>query len=274
MRQMKRIILLALLLSSWSSVHASNSWDQWKDLAKLKPDAKQLQEERSKRAPEDEWNYTIQRVSKGSGKAVNVDEYAVQIDALPTGMSKNKFFWHVRQNLNDFLDQDISPFGGLSTSDKGDWDSQMNALVGTLMKFEIKLALGGVAHDTGVVVVSRSENHTWTFSPVEGSFVGSIGTHPVAGNRQFGLRTKNGKLEFFTRAFDRVFPRHVSLAEQKAFEGADKLWKSLQENLVDYINNNGGSATALTPNVPGGNNPNGKPQYKDVCKDASLGLGC
>lgn len=279
MHHVQWIIVLALSISSWSNVHASNPWDPWKDLGKLKPNAQKLQQERSKRGPKDTWDYTVQRVSKGSGQAINVDEYVVQINTLPTNLSKTRFYWHVRKNLNDFLNQDISSFAPLSSDDKSDWGSQMNALVGTLMKFEIKLTLGGVVHDTGAVVVSQSDDFTWTFSPIEGSFFGSIGTHPVAGNRQFGLRTRDGKLEFFTRAFDRFFPYgilsdHLSLAEQRAFKWADTLWRSLQKNLVDYINNNGGSAVALPPTIPGGNNPAAKPQYKHVCKDVSLELAC
>lgn len=274
MRNLLKLALFITLLASWSNLYASNTWDQWKDLAQLQPDAKQLQASRTARGHDDAYVYSVQKISGGAGKAINIDEYAIQIDSLPRGMSKNKFYWHVREHLNSFLDQSIAEFGPVSDDDEADWKSQMNALVGTLMKFEIKVALGGIAHDTGAVVVSKSDKYSWIFSPIEASFLGSIGTHPVAGNRQFGLRTNNGKLEFFTRAFDRVYPAHVSLKEKDAFEGADKLWRSLQKNLVNYINSNGGSAKALPPVVPGDNNPDNKPQYKDVCKDRSLGLEC
>lgn len=274
MKRIKSIALSVGLLSCISEAQASNAWDPWSDLAKLKPNASELQQKRSQRAPGGNISYSIQRVSEGKGIAVNIDEYVVEITTLPTGKNKRQFYRYVRINLNNFLDQSISPFLPESASDKDDWGSQMKALLGTVMRFEIN-AMPVLPADTAAVVVSRSTDFSWTFSPIEDSaFTGDFGTHPVAGNRQFGLREKGGKYEFYTRAFDRVFPFHVSQAEKDAFEGADKLWRSLQKNLVNYINNNGGSARALEPNVPGGNDPTKKPQYKDVCKDSSLGLSC
>lgn len=81
-------------------------------------------------------------------------------------------------------------------------------------------------------------------------------------------------MEFYTRAFDRVYPTQVSLNEKAAFEGANKLWKSFQTKLETFVKANGGSASKVAPNVPGGTVPSNKPQYAIVCADPAINLSC
>ncbi|QEW21739.1 hypothetical protein LA6_003951 [Marinibacterium anthonyi] len=264
-------LTLAAALAA-SPLAAAETWTPWADLGKFKPDQKALIDARTERNPGSKKEYEVQLIAEGLGEAVNVDEYVVQITKLPTGMSKDAFFKHVRVNLNDFLDQFVSTFGPYDTADRTDWNEGRDAQLGTIMVFGIALPVLGT--DDGAVVVSQTKNFQWTFSPVKDGFFGSFGTHPVAGNRQFGLREVAGRYEFYTRAFDRVYPTEVDPFEEEAFKGADDLWKSLQNKLVAYVNKNGGTATALTPTVPGGNDPDKKPQYSDVCKDATLNLKC
>lgn len=251
---------------------AAEVWSPWADLAKLRPDGAKLIAERTGRGHAEK-QYTIQRIAKGWGSAVNFDEYAVAIDKFPNGWNSEQFFAHVRVHLNEFLDQNVSPLRPFSDGDKGDWQAGTDAKLGTIMVFEIRTI--GPAFDDGAVVVSRTGKFTWTFSPIEDGLLGSFGTHPVAGNRQFGLREVSGKTQFYTRALDRVYPLEIATGfEGSAFEGADKLWQGLQSKLVAYVNVHGGSATALAPNVPGGNDPAKKPQYTAVCADAAMELSC
>lgn len=263
-------IACLLMLAVVSRVEAEEVWAPWADLAKLKPSHAELIRARTDRG----WpkkDYKVQRVSKGTGAAVNVDEYAVQIDKLPDGMSEAALFKHIRVNLNTFLDQSVSPFEAFDSGDDTDWKSGTNPLLGTIMVFEIKVLV--VGHDEAAVVVSEVGDLSWTFSPIEdGGVITGFGTHPVAGNRQFGMRKVGGKLQFYTRAFDRVYPSLIP--EGEAFGGADKLWRSLQANIVAFVNDSGGTATVLVPNVPGGNDPSKKPKYSEVCADTSLKLKC
>jgi hypothetical protein len=255
-----------------SATHAyAEVWSPWSDLAKFKPDAATLQQVRAGRGHVNK-DYKVQRIDDGDGIAINVDEYVVRIDKLPAGRNKAQFFWDVRKNLNDFFDHNVSTFGGYTTEDDGDWSSHSNALLGTIMVFVIKTS--DMTHDDGAVVVSKTTDFSWIFSPIDDGLAGSFGTHPVAGNRQFGLRDVGRHMEFYTRAFDRVYPFQVKLAEQRAFEGADKLWKSFQSKLQVYVNAKGGSATVIAPNVPGGTVPATKPQYKVVCADPATQLRC
>lgn len=266
---------LSAALLSTAILYATNAcaepWSPWADLASFKPDATTLKQARAGRGHIQK-DYEVQRIDDGEGDAINVDEYVVRIDALPTGKNKAQFFWHVRQNLNDFLDHSIATLRAFNSDDDGDWSSQSNALLGTIMVFVIKTP--GMTHDNAAVVVSKTSAFSWVFSPIDDGLFGNFGTHPVAGNREFGLRQVDGHMEFYTRAFDRVYPIQVSLKEEAAFEGADKLWKSLQNKLEEYVKANGGVAKKLVPNVPGGTVPANKPQYSVVCSDSALKLTC
>ncbi len=274
---MKHLLLnIALGLGfSFSTIHfayADNVWTPWKDLANHKPAQAALIKARTDRG-HDEKSYNIQKISEGSGDAINVDKYMVNITRLPNGWNKEKFFEYARSNLNNFFDQSISVFRPFSSADKTDWESGSNAQLGTIMVFKIKTGLG--TFDDGAVVVSRTGDLSWIFSPIDDGFTGNFGTHPVAGNRHFGLReADDGSLEFFTRAFDRVYPVHVSLNQGAAFRGADALWRSLQTKLAAYVNANGGAASILEPDVPGKNVPKDKPQYSVVCADPEIDLDC
>lgn len=267
-----RILFAAVLSTAILFVTDARAadWSPWADLASFRPDAAPLMQARDGRG-HNQKDYDIQRIEDGEGDAINADEYVIRIDALPKGKNKAQFFWHVRKNLNDFFDQSVSTFRGYDSDDDDDWGSQREALLGTIMVFKIKI---GPFSDNGAVVVSQTSGFSWIFSPIDDGLAGSFGTHPVAGNREFGLRDVGGHMEFYTRAFDRVYPKHVSWKEEDAFKGADKLWKSLQTNLARYVNDNGGTASVVLANVPGGNVPAKKPQYAVVCLDAALNLKC
>lgn len=271
----KKLILAILLwLGPATSSIAQNTWDPWLDLINLQPAAAGLITERDNRGHARK-DFDIQRIPEGEGDALNIDEYVVQIGTLPNGWSDTEFFGYVRKNLNSFLDQNSATLKPYKSGDANDWNSGTNAQLGTLMVFDIKINLA--PDDLGAVVVSKTGSLSWVFSPVTdgvSELSSDWGTHPVAGNRMFGLRGTSGSYEFFTRGSDRVYPTHVAAFENSAFEGADKLWRSLQANLSSYINQNGGSATVLAPTVPGGNDYTQKPQWAAVCQDADVNTGC
>lgn len=87
------------------------------------------------------------------------------------------------------------------------------------------------------------------------------GSHPISGNRQFGYTANsNGSYTFYTRGVDRLTSGIENFA-QAAFEipftNADNLWKSFQNKLRDYVNQNGGSATKQNPEIL-------RPDWSDV----------
>lgn len=259
----KTALLLAVFTIS-NAAHSQPVWEPWRDLANHVPVAEDLIKERTKTGATEK-KYQMQRITLGSGKAINVDEYVVRIDKTPTNMDLNSFQTYVRKNLNTFLNQNVAIFRPHNQDDQNLWNqASLAPPLGTIMVFEINVLVG--IRDTAAVVVSKTGSSGWIFSPIKDSPLGDWGTHPVAGNRQFGFRINaDGVLEFFTRAFDRVYTTDAGFGEKQAYEGADSLWRSLQTNLSAYIVTNGGTATVVKPNVPGGNIPLDKPRATKVC---------
>lgn len=114
--------------------------------------------------------------------------------------------------------------------------------------------------DDAAVLTSMSEPDYWVFTPV--STIHDAG-HPLAGHRQFGLtNNQDGTYTFYTRAVDLMYgPLDVlanhakkpmilpggvmpTIIPQKGafFDLANDLWNSVMENVVRYIEENGGEA--------------------------------
>jgi hypothetical protein len=94
----------------------------------------------------------------------------------------------------------------------------------------------------------------------------SAGSHPVAGNRQFGLaylragqslpdiyqksgitidNSSGDALYFYTRGVDRVsntFHITAGAGGSVVFAGGHACWLSLQQRVVNYVTQNGGAA--------------------------------
>ena len=91
--------------------------------------------------------------------------------------------------------------------------------------------------------------------------------HPVSGNREFGIfANPNGDgYTFYIMGVDRQSDWMFSLANafNTSFDKADELWSSIQRNMANFIKNQGGVATALSPVVA-------RPKWDDV-KDYLLG---
>ena len=76
------------------------------------------------------------------------------------------------------------------------------------------------------------------------------GFHPVSGNRKLGIyKGISGGFTFFTMGVDRI-SKNIFVAGSNffdffgnsGFEDADSLWSGMQANMINYINNHGGSA--------------------------------
>lgn len=78
--------------------------------------------------------------------------------------------------------------------------------------------------------------------------------HPVAGNRRWGIFSdpdNPGEFNFYTMGVDRIWDASFYLGDliyklttkQSGFDKADKLWSSLQTKMIQFISDNGGSAT-------------------------------
>jgi hypothetical protein len=156
--------------------------------------------------------------------------------------------------LDNFFDPTRGSFGPLSQlpDDGKDWNADGPAPLGSLMLFKAPF-LGTPIHERMAVVTSVSSDTKWVFTPVTlGPF--NPGEHPVAGNREFGIRTTfDGKLHIYAQGADRVYKRlpgeSVIVSENFILDGGDALWRSWQAGVVQYIQLKGGKAVALTPTV-------------------------
>jgi hypothetical protein len=194
--------------------------------------------------------FTVQRIETAKKPLVNLDRYEVRITKLPTkgpaAGGANALYLHVRRNLNDFLKQDLASFGPHLETDRTEWDGSTPPPLGCMMVFSIK-NFGSVGLERGAVTVSAVGPSSWRFSTLTiGSII--IGTHPVAGNREFGLRPgPMGSHIFYTRAADRAFDHLPS--EDTVLNGARELWQAFQAKLSDFIQTHGGQATVIAPTV-------------------------
>jgi len=179
-------------------------------------------------------NMSVQRIADAAG-ALNLDRYEVRIPQVPVDWTDESLLEHVRTHLNDFLDTDYSEFIPYAVGDDDvKWTSP--SPVGTVFKIDI------VGPDNAAVVTSLVEAKRWRFTTIHTEWSGD---HPVSGHREFGVRTDaDGTFVVYTRGADRATD---GIGESIAFFGADRLWKSFQNKLSDWVNANGGSAIALTP---------------------------
>jgi len=117
-----------------------------------------------------------------------------------------------------------------------------------------------ITDDATVICSSYDEGCCWVFSTVFADNFGvnsNNGSHPVSGNRQFGLKDLgNGKYEFYIKAADRARISWAAAgmgmilggnnASDIFFQITDKAWDNLTNNIVNKINNPG---VGLTPGI-------------------------
>ena len=163
-----------------------------------------------------------------------------------TGTDNTSLFKYICINLSDFLDPNRATFDGYTSNDASDWKDS-GAQLGCLMLF--KIPLGGPIHEQAAVIVSKTDQTSWIFSPVT---IGAAtpGEHPVSGNRHFGISeggsTANVKATIFTRAADRAIDNYLPPYDT-VYNGGHKLWVGFQKKVNEYINNNGGQSRIIEP---------------------------
>jgi len=196
-------------------------------------------------------DWDIQYLNDAGGTIVNMDYFAVNITTLPnnptTGQqfTANEFLDYFRRNINDFVDgTTFEPYCEISAICQQEtdlWNS--NNPLGSIIKLDIPI-------NDGVVVCAEYTNEYWRFMTMEAPFDNS---HPVSGTRQFGIeQNTNGSHNIYVRGVDRFtsnLQENVSYAISlgNPFFGADNLWESFQEKTKNFVNQNDGGSTTVTP---------------------------
>lgn len=227
------------------------------------------------------YNSSPQYIVNAEGALVNLDYFSIKVSTLPIKPGGGRytaieFLDYVRKNLNSFLDNNVATFSPYNDLiEKPLWESSNP--FGAIMRFDIPVALGGLASQDGTVICSSNSTNEWTFTTVESPVDWN---HPVSGHRQFGVVTNgDGTYTFFTRGVDRVTENFdLTMADwfktKTPFQGGDALWTSFQVKLEAFINNptNAGVAQKQNPVTA-------RPDWEKV-KDVLLGnrpisdLGC
>jgi hypothetical protein len=175
---------------------------------------------------------------------LNTDWYRVKIEKFPTlngqELTPEGLIKYIRLNINTLINTSYAEFYPYESSiDSPQWNSD------NPRKSVIGIDIGGP--DNASVVVSAAIPTGWIFSTI---ITPNTGHHPVSGHRDFYI-FKSKDLEdvhyFDIKGLDMVstgvagagFPIGGSVG----YYVADKLWKSMQDGVVDFINSSGGKAS-------------------------------
>jgi len=198
-----------------------------------------------------------QTLENADGTVVNCDFYPIVINSLPNGFTAKSLLEYFRLNINLFSEPvcTFEPykfnFFSNSFADTGRWYSPYESSAGAIVHLDI-------AGNDGSVILSRYrnqigttgnyENHNFIFSTLNSPLDFS---HPVAGNREFGIYNtpdNPNQYFFYTMGVDRINNRYLDLFfSRTVFNGGDSLWTNAQREMIEFINQNGGSASLGNP---------------------------
>jgi hypothetical protein len=149
-------------------------------------------------------------------------------------MTDEEFINYFRLNLNTFTDTAWAPIA----TDISTWASsyRLSSIVNITIPF-----------DDGGVVTSDYDACCWVFSTgKQPGLFNEVGTHPVSGNRQFGMTTENGVKTFFIHGANRS---KNLLGHIVGYGPADELWETTLANVKEFIEAQpqGGQCSINTP---------------------------
>lgn len=201
-------------------------------------------------------SFFLHDINNAEGPILNMDFFSVTVSQLPnkfltnTRYTASEFFEEMmRKQLNSFLAGGPASFGAYNESERQKWMS--SDYLGTIMRFDINAAMWGLITQDGSVIAIDQSPTRWIFSTIRTPLDYD---HPVSGFREFGYYMEGNNYVFYTRGIDRITLKSDHFAGeygpfQNAFEGADKLWTTFQNNLANHINSpvNGGVAKINSP---------------------------
>jgi hypothetical protein len=180
----------------------------------------------------------------GASDVVNLDYYAVRIKKPPTLDGKlltaEQTLEHIRRKFSEFID----PATGTVRSRAGEENMWSAGIPGAVMIFTIP-PIPSVQVTVPHVVLGEQIPARWRFSTISGG-VGSV--HPVSGVREFGYKAVGGEFEIYTRGADRVTTAYT-VAFGRVLRGGDAMWRGFQQRVLQFVTNNGGTATIVAPVV-------------------------
>jgi hypothetical protein len=214
------------------------------------------------------------------GSILNCDFFPVRITQIPTGYTPESLLEYFRKNINQFIDPNLGISFDAYNDNHGFYDTARYYASG-------ENSLGALIHigmiSDGSVILSNyysnntSQKHRFTFSTMKTPIDYD---HPVAGNREFGIYPSQDQQHpndfvFYTMGVDRISDwlfasgawLHDVITQSPPFGAADDLWTSVQQKMVNFINNSPGGQAYLytTPSIKA------RPKYSSDLKDYLLG---
>ena len=249
----------------------------WQNVAQFKPSQYVMNRIDSIRNVAPNWivdNFYIQSLEDAYGGIVNCDFFPVRITQIPAGFTPESLLEYFRTRINSFIDPNL----GMSFGPYWDYGAGAGLFIDTakyLAPYEASigslwhLVLGNLPGADGSVIESGYTRYNSGGYQTNYFTVSTMQTpldfeHPVAGNRRFGIYSDPdhpGEYVFYTmgvdRAWDLIFDKGNSLF--KGFRSADSLWKSLQNGMIQFIQNHNGNATFYS-----NHNTIARPHWSDV----------
>ena len=199
-------------------------------------------------------NWDIQFVAGAEGTTVNMDFFPITISVFPNNPSTNQpytpqeFYNFFRRNLNTFVTGIGVSFAPSTITGQNEsliWNSSnpLDAVISINMQ-----------PDSGSVICSNYTNSHWYFTTLTTPWAPDFGDddndglHPVSGNREFGYYLdNNGNYVFYVRGVDRIQRSSAAAVasivySESPFQGADEVWNKMKQNMVNFVNNGGGTA--------------------------------
>ncbi|QCK13344.1 hypothetical protein DCC35_00555 [Mangrovivirga cuniculi] len=208
-------------------------------------------EELEDTTPNNDWDnfwtnndWAIQDLEDAGGAVINMDYFSVEIDQLPPGQSAQDLFEHIRTELFfETLDNTTFSPHPLFENSNPEWTNI--PAIGSIFSIDIAFP----ANDGSVICIDH-DTYSWTFATISDPYNLS---HPVSGNRQFGLEPNgSGGYTFYTRGTDRMvdelsggfrdFANWITAETIDPLDQGSRPWFALRKVIKNYIDSKGGSA--------------------------------
>ncbi|MBK8442742.1 MAG: hypothetical protein IPL35_04710 [Sphingobacteriales bacterium] len=182
-----------------------------------------------------------------TGTLINFDYYGVKMSELPNKPNTNTPFTmfelqeYIRKNYYFFANTGGTGYNyHNATTDPPIWLSSNP--VTAMFDFTI-------TGDDGSVICAQNTECCWIFSTIQTPLDingNGTGSHPVSGNRQFGIKLNtDGTYEFYTKGIDRSNSFFSYLTESITFSAADEFWQGVQDKIAQFVIDNGGEISFL-----------------------------
>jgi len=189
-------------------------------------------------------SFYLQNLNSAFGSVVNSDFFPVKITAMPTGMDMASLTEYFRLNMTNFTSgkATFSPYVFMGIDDTALFNQAGASSVGALVHI-------GMVNDGTVILSDYNSGTNGTYFKFSTMTSPLDYNHPVSGNREFGIYpdpNNPGAYTFYTMGVDRISDWSFVLGDwvtfKSVFPGADSLWSSMQDNMINFINTHGGHA--------------------------------